>query len=72
MRLAISVGARPPSTTSLDKNQGNYDKVEPLHRLALAIREVFGPDHPSAASLHNLMELYKNQGKHIEAEPLYQ
>ncbi len=32
-----------------------------------------GPDHPdTATSLNNLAELYKSQGKYIEAEPLYQ
>jgi len=41
---------------------------------ALAIREqLLGPHHPDTAqSLNNLAELYRDQGKYAEAEPLYQ
>jgi len=40
----------------------------------LAIREQqVGPDHPdTATSLNNLANLYWNQGKDEQAEPLYQ
>ena len=32
-----------------------------------------GPDHPNTTtSLNNLAELYRDQGKYAEAEPLYQ
>ncbi len=42
--------------------------------IALAIREkALGPEHPAVAfSLNNLAGLYVNQGKYVEAEPLYQ
>ena len=34
--------------------------------------KALGPDHPNVAtSLNNLAELYRNQGKYAEAEPLY-
>ena len=33
----------------------------------------FGPDHPHvAASLNNLAELYRAQGRYADAEPLYE
>jgi tetratricopeptide (TPR) repeat protein len=40
----------------------------------LAIREkAFGPDRPEVAeSLNNLAEVYRNQGRYGDAEPLYQ
>jgi tetratricopeptide (TPR) repeat protein len=39
----------------------------------LAIREKrLGPDHPSVAtSLNNLAEVYRNQGRYGDADPLY-
>ena len=45
--------------------------AEPLYKRALAIWEkALGPEHPHvAASLNNLAELYRAQGKHTEAEP---
>ena len=40
---------------------------------SLAIREkALGPDHPDVArSLNNLAELYDDQGRYADAEPLY-
>ncbi len=51
----------------------NQDPVSYLTR-ALAIRErALGPNHPDTAnSLHCLAVLYDNQGKYMQAEPLYQ
>ena len=39
---------------------------------ALAIKEkALGPDHPEVAlALNNLAELYRDQGRYAEAEPL--
>ena len=44
------------------------------YQRALAIYEqALGPTHPDVAqSLGNLRELYRDQGKYAEAEPLYQ
>ncbi len=51
----------------------NQDPVSYLTR-ALTIQEkVLGPEHPDTAqSLNNLASLYRDLGKHEEAEPLYQ
>jgi hypothetical protein len=48
-------------------------EAEPLLSRALTIREqTLGPEHPDTAeSLNNLAMLYFNQGRYIEAEPLY-
>ena len=45
-----------------------------MYQRALAIEEkALGPEHPDVAtSLNNLAELYRDQGKYGEAEPLYQ
>jgi tetratricopeptide (TPR) repeat protein len=45
-----------------------------LSQRALKIREQqLGPQHlDTALSLNNLAELYRTQGKYVEAEPLYQ
>jgi len=52
--------------------QGCYAEAEALHLRALAIREkAFGPDRPDVAeSLNNLADLYRLQGRYVEAEPL--
>jgi len=35
-------------------------------------KKALGPDHPDVAtSINNLAELYDNQGRYAEAEPLY-
>jgi tetratricopeptide (TPR) repeat protein len=51
-----------------------YTDAEPLHKLALAIREQhLGANHPDTAkSLNNLAILYSDQGKYEQAESLYQ
>jgi len=56
-----------------DEN-AKYQKAEPLHKRALAIREkAFGPVHPDVAtSLNNLAGLRKAQGKYADAETLYE
>lgn len=45
-----------------------------LYKRALEnVEKALGPDHPHvAASLNNLAELYSNQGRYGDAEPLYQ
>jgi len=52
--------------------QGEYEKAEPLHKRALAIREkAFGPDHPEVVpSLWNIANLYRKTGRDKEAEAL--
>jgi len=54
----------------LGVTQGKYADAEPLYKRSLAIREkALGPEHPDvAASLNNLAELYRAQGKYAEAE----
>ncbi len=45
----------------------------PGHRCPSISVLALGPDHPDvAASLNNLAELYRAQGKYAEAEPHYQ
>ena len=45
----------------------------PGHRCQSISVLALGPDHPDvAASLNNLAELYRAQGKYADAEPLYQ
>ena len=58
----------------LYKEQGKYERAEPLYQRSLSIWEkVFGKDHPDVAtSLNNLAGLYKQQGKYTEAQLLYQ
>jgi len=53
--------------------RAQYSEAEPLYRRAIKIREkTLGPDHPDvAATLNNLGDLYRAQGKNEEAEPLY-
>ncbi|HEX4205055.1 MAG TPA: tetratricopeptide repeat protein [Ktedonobacteraceae bacterium] len=37
------------------------------------LEQQLGPDHPQVAyPLHGLADLYKEQGKYVQAEPLYQ
>ena len=52
---------------------GQYEKVEPLHLEAKAIREkVLGKEHPDTlASVNNLAELLHRKGDYAGAEPLY-
>ena len=53
--------------------EANYAEEERLLLAALAEAEKFGPEDPRlAATLNNLAELYRAQGKYAEAEPLYQ
>ncbi len=53
--------------------QGNYAEAEKQLLAARAEAERFAPDDPRlGTSLNNLAELYRNQGKYAEAEPLYQ
>jgi tetratricopeptide (TPR) repeat protein len=54
--------------------RGEYEQVESLHKLALAIREeVLGTEHgDTAISLSHLALYYESQGKYEQAEPLYQ
>jgi CHAT domain-containing protein/lipopolysaccharide biosynthesis regulator YciM len=58
----------------LYQTQGLYDRAEPLHERALAIREAaLGKNHPDITrSLNNLANLYNEQGLYGRAEPLYQ
>jgi serine/threonine protein kinase/tetratricopeptide (TPR) repeat protein len=55
------------------RNNGKFDKAEPLLEQALAIRErIFKVDDPILAeSLNSVAELYQAQGHHAQAEPLY-
>ena len=53
--------------------EGRYAEAEKRWLAALEEAENFGPDDERlATSLNNLAGLYDNQGKHAEAEPLYQ
>lgn len=49
-------------------------KQNPLYQRSLAIGEkALGENHPDVAtSLNNLTNLYKDQGRFDEAEPLFQ
>ncbi len=52
--------------------QGRYLEAEKALQAALDEAERFGPqDLRLAASLNNLAELYRAQGKYAEAEPLH-
>ena len=55
------------------RDQAQYAEAEPLYKQAMEIwRTALGERHPSyAASLNNLVELYRAMGRHAEAEPLY-
>jgi tetratricopeptide (TPR) repeat protein len=57
----------------LYKNQGVYEKAEPLYVNCLRQRkQLLGEDHPDTLwSLNGLGSLYKKEGKYHEAEPLY-
>ncbi|MFM8299162.1 MAG: tetratricopeptide repeat protein, partial [Microcystis aeruginosa] len=46
---------------------------EPLYLQALDLhKQLLGDNHPDVAiSLNNLAQLYKYQGRYLEAEPLY-
>ncbi len=51
---------------------GRYPESEKLFKLALVEAEKLGPYDPRlAASLNNLAELYRTQGKYDQAEPLF-
>jgi len=53
--------------------QADYAEAEKLFLAALKEAEKFGEQDPRfAASLNNLAELYRAQGKYTEAEPLLQ
>ena len=53
--------------------QADYAQAEKLFLAALKEAEQFGEQDPRfAASLNNLAELYRAQGKYAQAEPLYQ
>ena len=52
--------------------QGLYAEAERQFKAALSEAERFGEqDRRFATSLNNLAELYRVQGKYVEAEPLY-
>ena len=53
-------------------SQGRYEEAEPLLKRALAIREkALGAEHPSTVKTrNNLVGLYREQGKVLEAEEL--
>jgi tetratricopeptide (TPR) repeat protein len=53
--------------------QGRYSEAAKVAEEALIVAErTFGPNHPRvAASLNNLVELYRAQGRYTDAEPLY-
>jgi tetratricopeptide (TPR) repeat protein len=55
------------------EGQGNYNFAEPWRRDCLiAARKRLGEEHPDvAASLNNLAQVYRAQGKYADAEPLY-
>ena len=67
-RLPVFLGFPP----CFSRKTGNPD-AEPLYKRSLAILEkALGPDHPdAAAALNNLAELYCNQGRYPDAEPLF-
>ena len=53
--------------------QGKYDEAETLWKAALKDAESFPPDDPRlVVSLKSLADLYNDQKKFTEAEPLYQ
>ncbi len=53
--------------------QADYAQAEKLFLAALKEAEKFGEQDPRfAASLNNLAELYRAQGKYAQAEPLFQ
>ena len=55
------------------QEQARYAEAEELYLAALKEAESFGEqDTRLATSLNNLAELYRLQGKYIEAEPLHQ
>jgi len=53
--------------------QSKYAEAIPLAQEALRVSEAtFGPKHPNVAtSLDNLAQLYREQGRYAEAEPLF-
>ncbi len=54
-------------------NEGRLSKAEKKFLAALKKAEGFGTQDPRlATSLNNLAELYREQGKYAEAEPLHQ
>ena len=67
-RLATSLN----NLAEVYRLEGRYGKAEPLHRRALAIREVaLGPEHPDVGTaLNGLALVYDAQGRYTEAEPL--
>ncbi|ATB39480.1 hypothetical protein CYFUS_004924 [Cystobacter fuscus] len=75
-----ALGERHPDVaTSLNnlallyREQGLYDRAEPLYLRALALHEAaLGERHPNVATLlNNLAILYQAQGLYDRAEPLY-
>jgi serine/threonine protein kinase len=78
--LTEVVGADHPSPLTtrhglaeLYRDQGKYEKAEPLYLELLRLREkVLGADHPyTLDAKNNLAVLYRDQGKYEKAEPLY-
>ncbi len=69
---AAAVTAR--SAAGSPRIASSAPQPEPLYQRSLAIDEkALGPEHPYVATdLNNLAGLYKDQGKYVEAEPLYQ
>ena len=52
--------------------QGDYAEAERHFAAALKIAEAFGANDPRlGTTLNNLAELYQDQGRYGEAEPLY-
>ena len=58
----------------LYQEMGDYRAALPLQHQALAIwKEVLGEKHSDyALSLNNLAALYREQGRYVDAEPLFQ
>jgi tetratricopeptide (TPR) repeat protein len=80
--LAQGKQAQPPTGAQVEElirqakalqAKGAYAEAAGLWEQILAIVEqLLGPEHPSTAtSLNNLAELYRNQGRYGDAEPLY-
>ncbi|KAL1920685.1 uncharacterized protein VTP21DRAFT_1062 [Calcarisporiella thermophila] len=54
------------------RKNGVYNSTEKLAEISVVISgNIYGPEHPDmASSVNNLAILYRNQGKHEQAEPL--
>src|SRR6266516_1525282 len=84
VQLGAALALRPDTkrlvadATQMREELARNRKVEDMNileirRRSLAIQEKeLGPEHPHVAlSLNKLAELYRNQGRYAEAEPLY-